>query len=108
MATDFLIVGGGIGGAVLANLLGRRGKRVLVLEKGGPVYPQSRPEILWPATVSLLRELIPADLERRWMLPLRGGVVLCRGRVLVQIRPIKAHKGACVSAVRAATGKATG
>ncbi len=31
-AFDFLIVGGGIGGAVLANLLGRRGRRVLVLE----------------------------------------------------------------------------
>ena len=33
MATDFLIVGGGIGGAVLARRLGVQGKRVLVLEK---------------------------------------------------------------------------
>ena len=31
MSIDFLIVGGGIGGAVQANLLGRRGKRVLVV-----------------------------------------------------------------------------
>lgn len=30
MPIDFLIVGGGIGVAVLANLLGRRGKRVVV------------------------------------------------------------------------------
>ena len=30
MSIDFLIVEGGIGGAVLANLLGRRGKRVVV------------------------------------------------------------------------------
>ena len=84
MAIDFLIVGGGIGGAVLANLLGRRGKRVLVLEKGQAPIPQNRPEILWPATVEVLRTLIPKNLEERWMLPIHGGVLMYRGRTLLQ------------------------
>jgi 2-polyprenyl-6-methoxyphenol hydroxylase-like FAD-dependent oxidoreductase len=87
MAIDFLIVGGGIGGAVLANLLGRRGKRVLVLERSRTPAPQNRPEILWPATVQVLRTLIPEHLEERWLLPLRGGLVTCAGRTLLQFGP---------------------
>src|SRR5206468_3490949 len=87
MTYDFLIVGGGIGGAVLANLLGRRGRRVLVLEKARAPAPQNRPEILWPATVDVLRTLIPKDLEGRWLLPLRGGVFVSGGRPLLQIGP---------------------
>jgi 2-polyprenyl-6-methoxyphenol hydroxylase-like FAD-dependent oxidoreductase len=79
MAIDFLIVGGGIGGAVLANLLGQRGKRVLVLEKGRTPVPQARPEVLWPATVEFLRTLIPAALEQRWSLPIRGGAIVYWG-----------------------------
>lgn len=72
MAIDFLIVGGGIGGAVLAHLLGRRGKRVVLLEKNLSSASPPRPEVLWPATVDLLRTLIPAPLEERWLLPVRG------------------------------------
>jgi 2-polyprenyl-6-methoxyphenol hydroxylase-like FAD-dependent oxidoreductase len=87
MANDFLIIGGGIGGAVLANLLGRRGKRVLVLEKGRATLPQNRPEILWPATVEVLRTLIPKSLEQCWMVPIRGGVLTYRGRRLLQFGP---------------------
>jgi 2-polyprenyl-6-methoxyphenol hydroxylase-like FAD-dependent oxidoreductase len=87
MAIDFLIVGGGIGGAVLANLLGRRGKRVLVMERSRTPLPQNRPEILWPATVEVLRTLIPADLEEHWLLPLRGGFFTCGRRPLLQITP---------------------
>ncbi len=87
MAIDFLIVGGGIGGAVLANLLGKRGKRVLVLEKGRTPLPQNRPEILWPATVEVLRTLIPKSLEDRWMLPIRGGLVMHKGQQLLQFGP---------------------
>jgi 2-polyprenyl-6-methoxyphenol hydroxylase-like FAD-dependent oxidoreductase len=87
MAIDFLIVGGGIGGAVLANLLGRRGKRVLVLDKSRTPIPQNRPEGLWPATVKLLRTLIPQSLEERWMLPLRGGVIVYEGKPLLQFGP---------------------
>src|SRR5580704_13038087 len=84
MAIDFLIVGGGIGGAVLANLLDRRGKRVLVLEKGRTPVPQARPEVLWPATVEFLRTLIPAALEQRWSLPIRGGVIVYRNEELLR------------------------
>jgi 2-polyprenyl-6-methoxyphenol hydroxylase-like FAD-dependent oxidoreductase len=87
VAIDFLIVGGGIGGAVLANLLGRRGKRVLVLEKSRTPLPQNRPEILWPATVEVLRTLIPHNLEERWLLPIRGGLFLCGRQPLLQIGP---------------------
>ncbi|HEY7331072.1 MAG TPA: NAD(P)/FAD-dependent oxidoreductase [Gemmataceae bacterium] len=87
MAIDFLIVGGGIGGAVLANLLGRRGKRVLILEKGRTTLPQNRPEILWPATVEVLRTLIPKSLEQRWMVPIRGGVLTYRGKQLLRFGP---------------------
>src|SRR5262245_55207321 len=96
MAIDFVIVGGGIGGAVLANLLGRKGKRVLVLEKALSPPPQNRPEVLWPATVEVLRGLIPAEQERRWALPLRGWVATCGKRVLVRFGPevVQAPAGA--------------
>src|SRR5271166_4148016 len=87
MAIDFLIVGGGIGGAVLAHLLGRRGMRVMVLEKGRTPMPQNRPEVLWPASVEVLRTLIPKDLEERWMTPIRGGVFIYKGRTLLQFGP---------------------
>jgi 2-polyprenyl-6-methoxyphenol hydroxylase-like FAD-dependent oxidoreductase len=87
MSIDFLIVGGGIGGAVLANLLGRRGKRVLVLEKGRTPVPQARPEVLWPATVELLRTLIPIGLEQRWSLPIRGGVIVYNNEELLRFGP---------------------
>ena len=85
MSIDFLIIGGGIGGAVLANLLGRSGKRVVVLEKSQTTPPQARPEILWPATVEILRSLLPKSLEERWMLPIRGFHFTCRQRTLLQI-----------------------
>ncbi|MCI0353685.1 MAG: NAD(P)-binding protein, partial [Acidobacteria bacterium] len=49
MDADFVIVGGGIGGTVLAELLGRGGKRVVVLEKSTAPPSWLRPEVLWPA-----------------------------------------------------------
>jgi 2-polyprenyl-6-methoxyphenol hydroxylase-like FAD-dependent oxidoreductase len=73
MNADVLIVGGGIGGTVLAELLGRGGKKVVVLEKGTGPPPWTRPEILWPATAELLFTLAPRE---RWlaeaMVPLAG------------------------------------
>ncbi len=73
MTPDVLIVGGGIGGLVLAELLGRGGKKVVVLERSTGPPPWNRPEILWPATQELLCSLIPRE---RWLqeavIPLRG------------------------------------
>src|SRR5262245_18076105 len=83
MATDFLIGGGGIGGVVLAELLGRGGKRVVVLERSTGPPPWNRPEILWPATIERLSTLLPAS---KWLeqaaVPL-AGVKICNGTSLV-------------------------
>jgi 2-polyprenyl-6-methoxyphenol hydroxylase-like FAD-dependent oxidoreductase len=73
MSLDFLIVGGGIGGAVLAQLLGRAGKRVLVLERDAVgARPLPRPEVLWPATVRVIRPLLPRGTADATLLPVRG------------------------------------
>ncbi|HEX5102643.1 MAG TPA: FAD-dependent monooxygenase [Pirellulaceae bacterium] len=72
MATDFLIVGGGIGGLVLAEMLGRGGKRVVVLERSTGPPPWSRPEILWPTTLDLLCTLIPRTRWDEAIVPLAG------------------------------------
>jgi 2-polyprenyl-6-methoxyphenol hydroxylase-like FAD-dependent oxidoreductase len=72
MPIDFLIVGGGIGGAVLAGLLGRAGRRVLVLEKSLTPPKIIRPEILWPSTTEILRGLLPPAVEDRRQLPVRS------------------------------------
>src|SRR5439155_9904604 len=42
---------------------------------------------LWPATVEVLRTLIPRELEERWLLPLRGATVLCGDQTLLQFGP---------------------
>lgn len=73
MATEFLIVGGGIGGAVLGELLARGGKRVLVLEKS--LRPPSflRPEVLWPHSIATLTSLHPREVwESESALPAKG------------------------------------
>jgi len=73
MAIDFLIVGAGIGGAVLANLLSRAGKRVLVLERDANPPQIVRPEILWPATVRFLESIVPGGrLPDSAVMPLRS------------------------------------
>ncbi|HEV3238469.1 MAG TPA: FAD-dependent monooxygenase, partial [Gemmataceae bacterium] len=87
MVIDFLIVGGGIGGAVLAHLLGRRGKRALILDRSRTTLPINRPEILWPATVEILRTILPKSVEPRWLLPIRGGEVIYKGQTILQISP---------------------
>jgi 2-polyprenyl-6-methoxyphenol hydroxylase-like FAD-dependent oxidoreductase len=83
MSINYLIVGGGIGGAVLANLLGRRGQQVVVLEKNRTTPPQTRPEILWPATVQVLRALLPTHLDERWMRLIQAGVVYYKRKPLL-------------------------
>lgn len=72
--TDVVIAGGGIGGAVLAALLSRAGKEVIVLEREGhPSLAPNRAEILWPRTVERLFSLAPrSEWEESAMLPLEG------------------------------------
>jgi len=73
MPTDFLIVGGGIGGLLLAELLGRGGKRVVVLGRSTGPPPWNRPEVLWPATIELLCSLLPESAwKERAAVPLAG------------------------------------
>jgi 2-polyprenyl-6-methoxyphenol hydroxylase-like FAD-dependent oxidoreductase len=73
MTPDFVVVGGGIGGAVLAELLGRGGKQIVVLERSFAPPPWVRPELLWPATMEVLFSLSPRELwEQEAALPMRG------------------------------------
>jgi len=81
MGTEYLIVGGGIGGLVLAELLGRGGKRVVVLERSTGPPPWNRPEVLWPATIELLCSLIPeSEWKERAAVPLAGIRFASRGQ----------------------------
>src|SRR4051812_15076084 len=54
--SDVIVVGAGIGGAVLALALGTRGWKVKLLEREKQPPRMARPEILWGAT--------PAALDR--------------------------------------------
>jgi 2-polyprenyl-6-methoxyphenol hydroxylase-like FAD-dependent oxidoreductase len=73
VGADAVVVGGGIGGAVLAELLARRGKRVIVLERHTSPPSFLRPEVLWPASIELLCSLHSREvLEREVALPVRG------------------------------------
>ena len=73
MKTDVLIAGGGIGGAVLAALLVRGGRKVIILERSTQPPPFLRPEILWPAAVQTLCGLRGrAFWEEQCIRPLAG------------------------------------
>ena len=86
--TDILVVGGGIGGVVLAELLTRAGKRVLVVERSVGPPPFLRPEVLWPAAVQTLFGLRDrADWERDSFQPVGGIVVDFRGQLRSAISP---------------------
>ena len=52
-----MIVGGGIGGAVLALLLGRQGHRVVVLERDATPSGIGRPEVLARSTLQVFEQL---------------------------------------------------
>ena len=72
-SADCVIVGSGIGGAVLALILGRAGKHVVILEREEKPIPQPRPEIHAQATLDLYRKLGVADrILREAALPLQG------------------------------------
>ncbi len=70
---DVAVCGGGIGGAVLAELLARNGKRVLVLERNLEPPNFLRPELIWPATIETLCSLHPRDVwESEAARPMHG------------------------------------
>jgi 2-polyprenyl-6-methoxyphenol hydroxylase-like FAD-dependent oxidoreductase len=85
MDPEFLIVGGGLGGGVLAGFLGRAGRRVTVLERNPGKTPVVRPEILWPSTVELLASLLPPDAIARSMVAVKQFRVFRGGARLVEI-----------------------
>lgn len=65
MRFDVVIVGAGIGGAVLALDLGRRGWRVALVEREGTPPRIVRPEILWGATLHALEPYGVAEAIRQ-------------------------------------------
>lgn len=84
MDCDVAIVGAGIGGAVLGLALGRRGWRVVLVERE-PAPPRlARPEILWGATLSALDTLGVGDEIRREACVVLEGIDVSRpsGRLL--------------------------
>lgn len=85
---DVVIVGAGIGGAVLAMALARRGRRVLVVEKEAAQRTVVRPELLWGATPRALDLIGIGDLIRHSAVLIRG-VEMRRSesdRLLLEIR----------------------
>ena len=79
MDAEFLIVGGGVGGGVLAGLLGKAGRRVVVLERNPGKTPIVRPEVLWPATVDILASLLPPASLPEAMVAVKGIKVIRGG-----------------------------
>ncbi|MBI3857831.1 MAG: FAD-dependent monooxygenase [Planctomycetes bacterium] len=87
MDAEFLIVGGGLGGGVLAGLLGRAGRRVLVLERNPGKTPIVRPEVLWPSTVEILASLLSPEALGEAMVPVKAIRATRGGELLVEIAP---------------------
>src|SRR5262245_25455445 len=85
MDAEFLIVGGGIGGGVLAGLLGKADRRVLVLERNPGKTPIVRPEVLWPVTVDIFSTLLPPDVLPETMVAVKELYVMRGAARLVEI-----------------------
>lgn len=70
---ECVVVGGGIGGAVLALALGRAGRRVLILERDIVPPTIARPEILAGATMDVFERLgVGEPINREAAIPLEG------------------------------------
>lgn len=70
---DIIIVGGGIGGTVLALALGLQKRRVLVLEKDLKPISNQRPEILAKATLQAFEQLkVGQRILKEASIPLEG------------------------------------
>src|SRR5688500_15122848 len=65
MRFDVVVVGAGIGGAVLALDLGRRGWRIALVERESTPPKIARPEILWSPTTTALERYEVADAIRQ-------------------------------------------
>jgi 2-polyprenyl-6-methoxyphenol hydroxylase-like FAD-dependent oxidoreductase len=73
MRFDVVIVGAGIGGAVLALDLGRRGWRVALVERDSVPPRIARPEILWGATLRALEPFgVAEDIRHTASVQLEG------------------------------------
>jgi len=84
--TDVLIVGGGIGGSVLALALGLRGWRVRILEREPGPPRWLRPEILQGATLDALDRLgVGPRIRAEAALPIHGAILRRRGEPLFRI-----------------------
>jgi len=69
---EFLVVGGGIGGAVAAHLLARQSRQVVVLEREVSRRHVIRPEVLWPATVRTIEPMLARVAVDDWQVPIQG------------------------------------
>lgn len=86
METDVLIAGGGIGGAVLALILGERGWRVRIIEREGRLVELARPELIQETTLSALERLgVGPELRTRATVPLRLLELRRAGELLLRI-----------------------
>ncbi len=73
LKADCVIVGGGIGGAVLALLLGQRGHQVILLERELTPPRIGRPEVLARSTIALFERLgAGTRILQEAALPLHG------------------------------------
>jgi 2-polyprenyl-6-methoxyphenol hydroxylase-like FAD-dependent oxidoreductase len=71
-SVDCVIVGGGIGGAVLALALGRAGRRVALLERARQPVLAARPEILARSTIETFQRLgVGSRIAQEAALPLQ-------------------------------------
>lgn len=84
---DCIIAGGGIGGAVLANLLTQKQRRVLILERELTALHRARPEVLWPQTVATLNSLLPSELQSEWAQPVDNLTVIENEKILLEVTP---------------------
>lgn len=86
MDQDVLIVGGGIGGAVLGLALGRAGWRVRIVEREAEPPDPPRPEILQESTLEALDALgIGARIRAEAVVRLRGFEIYEGDRPLVTV-----------------------
>ena len=86
--SDVIVVGAGIGGAVLALALGSRGWRVTVLEREPRPLIMARPEILWsPTPAALDRFGVGEPIRTQASVKLAAIAVMHRSRRLAGFTP---------------------